>query len=594
MLIIINIRLSGRPGALDGGLFALSADVAVVVACKNNLLLYSITELRMRKSLLLLMSCLILAACDKTPPASSEKPVDVVLIGAGTMSATLGSMLKELDPSLTMAMYERLDSVAAESSDAMNNAGTGHSAFMELNYTPEAADGHVETKKAVDINEQFEISKQFWAYEVAHKNLGDPRSFINNVPHMSFVWGDDNINFLRKRYAALQKENLFKGMLYSEDYSQIQQWAPLVMNGRDKNQKVAATRMEIGTDVNYGALTRSLVKNLTEKHGMELHLRNQVEDIKRGADGVWNVKVKNLVDGKEQNVRAKFVFVGAGGGALPLLEKTGIPEAKGYGGVPVGGQWLVTTNPELINQHYAKVYGKASVGSPPMSVPHLDTRIIDGKRALLFGPFATFSTKFLKNGSWIDLPASIGTGNVRPMLQAGYDNIPLTKYLVQQVMNTPEDRLKALREYLPNAKMEDWTLQNAGQRVQIVKDDPVKGGLLQFGTEVVGAGDGSIVALLGASPGASTAPPIMIKVLQKAFKDRLATPEWQAKMLEMVPSYGQKLNSDPALANRIRQYSSGVLGLKAFTLDVSGTPAAAAAGASASAAVPAPVAVAAK
>ncbi len=528
----------------------------------------------MRKSLILLMSCLILAACDKTPPASTDKPLDVLLVGAGTMSATLGSMLKELDPSLTMEMFERMDAVSAESSDAMNNAGTGHSAFAELNYTPEAADGSIETKKAVAINEQFEVSKQFWAYQVANKHLGAPQTFINNVPHMSFVWGDDNIAFLKKRYAALQQENLFKGMLFSEDFNQIAQWAPLVMQGRDKNQKVAATRMDIGTDVNFGNLTRGLVKYLTDSHGMTLHLRHQVEDIKRGADGVWNVTVKNLADGTEKNVRAKFVFIGAGGGSLPLLEKSGIPEARGFGGVPVGGQWLVTTNPELVAAHAAKVYGKASVGSPPMSVPHLDTRIIDGKKALLFGPFATFSTKFLKNGSWIDLPASIGTGNIKPMLQAGYDNIPLTKYLVQQVMNSPEDRLATLREYLPTAKMEDWTLQNAGQRVQIVKDDPVKGGLLQFGTEVVGAADGSIVALLGASPGASTAPPIMIKVLQTAFKDRLATPQWQAKMLEMVPSYGQKLNGDPALANKIRHYSSDILGLKAFTLDVPGTAAA--------------------
>jgi malate dehydrogenase (quinone) len=262
------------------------------------------------------------------------------------------------------------------------------------------------------------------------------------------------------------------------------------------------------------------------------------------------------------------VFVGAGGGSLPLLEKSGIPEAKGYGGVPVGGQFLVTTNPELVNQHHAKVYGKASVGSPPMSVPHLDTRIIDGKKTLLFGPFATFSTKFLKNGSWIDLPAAMGTDNLRPMLQAGYDNIPLTKYLVEQLMLNPEDRLATLRDYLPNAKLEDWKLATAGQRVQIVKDSP-KGGLLQFGTEVVGAADGSIIALLGASPGASTAAPIMLKVIQQsAFKTQLATPAWQAKMKEMVPSYGLKLNSDPALANRVRHDSSAALGLKAFTLDV--------------------------
>jgi len=524
----------------------------------------------MRKSILILMSCLILAACSKSPAPTDDKPVDVLLIGAGTMSATLGTMLKELDPTLTMAFYERMDKVAAESSDAMNNAGTGHSAFAELNYTPEAADGHIETKKAVDINEQFEVSKQFWAYQVKNGYLGAPNTFINNVPHMAFVWGDDNINFLRKRYAALQKENLFKGMLYSEDPAKIAEWAPLVMTGRDPSQKIAATRMDIGTDVNYGTLTRALVKHLTDSHGATVNLRTQVEDIKRGTDGNWNVTVKNLDTNAVKTVRAKFVFVGAGGGSLPLLEKSGIPEAKGYGGVPVGGQWLVTTNPDLVEKHAAKVYGKASVGSPPMSVPHLDTRIIDGKKALLFGPFATFSTKFLKNGSWVDLPASIGTGNVRPMLQAGWDNIPLTKYLIEQVMNSPEDRLATLREYLPEAKMEDWTLQNAGQRVQIVKDLPEKGGVLQFGTEVVGSADGSIVALLGASPGASTAPPIMIKVLQTAFKAKLATPEWDAKMKAMVPSYGQKLNNDPVLANKIRQYSSSVLGLKAFTLDETG------------------------
>jgi malate dehydrogenase (quinone) len=484
------------------------------------------------------------------------------------MSSTLGTMLEELQPELNIQMYERLDSVGAESSDSMNNAGTGHSGFAELNYTPEAADGHIETKKAVEVNEQFEISKQFWAYQVQKKYLGDPRTFINNVPHMAFVWGDDNINYLRKRYAALQKENLFKGMLYSEDPAQIRQWAPLVMDGRDKNQKVAATRMDIGTDVNYGTLTRSMVKHLTDT-GMGLHLRHEVRDIKRGADGIWNVTVKDLADGTSKTVRSKFVFIGAGGAALPLLEKTEIPESKGYGGFPVGGQWLVTTNQDVIKKHWAKVYGKASVGSPPMSVPHLDTRIINGKQALLFGPFATFSTKYLKNGSWIDMPAAVNTGNVRPMMQAGWDNIPLTKYLVQQVMLTQEERMATLRDYLPDAKTEDWTLQNAGQRVQVIKDDPKKGGILQFGTEVVASADGSVTALLGASPGASTAAPIMLKVLEKsAFKDQLKTPAWQAKMKEMVPSYGQQLNPDPAFANQIRHYSSGILGLKAFTLDV--------------------------
>jgi malate dehydrogenase (quinone) len=525
----------------------------------------------MRKSsIAVLLSCLALASCSKTPPASPDKPLDVVLIGGGVMSATLGTLLEELQPNLSMQMIERLDAVGNESSDTMNNAGTGHSGFAEMNYTPEKEDGSVDVHKAVDINEQFEISKQFWAYQVKKQYLGNPRTFINNVPHMAFVWGD-NVDYLRKRYAALTKENLFKGMLYSEDPEQIRQWAPLVMNGREKGQRIAATRMDIGTDVNYGVLTRSMVKHLTE-NGMQLSLRHQVEDIQRGADGIWNVTVKNLLDGSTRTVRSKFVFIGAGGAALPLLEKTHIPEAKGYGGFPVGGQWLVTTNPDIIKQHWAKVYGKAAVGSPPMSVPHLDTRLVNGKPALLFGPFATFSTKYLKNGSWIDMPASINTGNVRPMLQAGWDNMPLTKYLIQQVRLTPEERLATLREYLPEAKMEDWTLQNAGQRVQIIKDDPKKGGILQFGTEVVASSDGTVTALLGASPGASTAAPIMMKVLEKsAFRDQLKTPEWQARMKEMVPSYGRKLNPDAAFANQIRQYSSGVLGLKAFTLDESGS-----------------------
>ncbi len=543
----------------------------------------------MRKtlSLAVALSCLALTSCSRTPPASSDKPLDVVLIGGGVMSATLGTLLEELQPNLSIEMVERLDSVGAESSDTMNNAGTGHSGFAEMNYTPENPDGSVGASKAVEINEQFEISKQFWAYQVQKNYLGNPRTFINNVPHMAFVWGD-NVDFLRKRYAALTHENLFKGMLYSEDPEQIRQWAPLVMNGRDKNQRIAATRMDIGTDVNYGVLTRSMVKHLTDT-GMTLKLRHQVEDIKRGADGIWNISIKNLADNTTQNVRTKFVFIGAGGAALPLLEKTQIPEAKGYGGFPVGGQWLVTTNQEVIKQHWAKVYGKASVGSPPMSVPHLDTRLVNGKPALLFGPFATFSTKYLKNGSWIDMPSSVNTSNVRPMLQAGWDNMPLTKYLIQQVQLTPEERLATLREYLPNAKMEDWTLQNAGQRVQIIKDDPKKGGILQFGTEVVASGDGSVTALLGASPGASTAAPIMLKVLEKsAFRDQLKTPEWQAKMHEMVPSYGRKLNPDAAFANQIRQYSSGVLGLKAFNLNVA-DPSQAPAAAQVPAATPTPV-----
>lgn len=512
------------------------------------------------KKLLLPLVCLSLLGCGKTP--EPEKTVDVLLIGGGIMSATLGTYLSELEPGWSIDLYERMDKVAEESSNPWNNAGTGHSAFCELNYTPETADGGIDISKAVVVNESFEISKQFWAYQVENKVLNNPPSFINNVPHMSFVWGDDNIAYLKKRHAALQHSSLFRGMEYSEDPAQISQWIPLVMEGRDPAQKIAATRMPIGTDVNFGEITRQLVDSLSRHEGFTLHLRHEVRDIVRNDDGTWTVVVADLGnDAKESSVKAKFVFIGAGGAALPLLQKSGIPEADGYAGFPVGGSFLMTKNPEVVARHQAKVYGKASVGSPPMSVPHLDTRVVDGQKALLFGPFATFSTKFLKTGSLWDMFAAISTDNILPMTHAGWDNLDLSRYLIGQVLLSHDDRLAALREYFPEARDEDWELIQAGQRVQVIKKDAEHGGILQFGTEVVSSADGSIAALLGASPGASTAAPIMLNVLEKTFKDKVQTPEWQAKLKEIIPSYGQKLNNNLELTNTTRAHSSASLQL---------------------------------
>lgn len=513
------------------------------------------------KKLVVTLLCLGILGCSKTP--EPDKTVDVLLIGGGIMSATLGTYLNELEPDWSIDIYERLDTVAEESSNAWNNAGTGHSAFCELNYTPETSDGGIDISKAVAINESFEISKQFWGYQVEQKVLKHPRTFINNVPHMSFVWGDDNVEYLKKRHAALQHSNLFRGMEYSEDHAQIKQWVPLVMEGRDPAQRIAATRMSIGTDVNFGEITRQLVDSLTRKDNVNLHLSHQVEDLQRNDDGTWTVEVSDLAnDGKRASIKARFVFIGAGGGALKLLQKSGIPEADGYAGFPVGGQFLVTHNPEIVAQHKAKLYGKASVGSPPMSVPHLDTRVIDGKEVLLFGPFATFSTKFLKNGSLLDLFGSLTTHNLLPMTHAGLDNWPLSKYLIGQLMLSYEDRMDVLREYFPQARDADWQLLQAGQRVQIIKKDEQHGGVLQFGTEIVAAADGSIAALLGASPGASTAAPIMLDVLRKNFPEKVASPEWQARLQEIIPSYGQKLNDDLALTNQIRAWSSERLELQ--------------------------------
>ncbi|MFC0710018.1 malate:quinone oxidoreductase [Azorhizophilus paspali] len=513
------------------------------------------------KKLLLTFLCASIVGCAKQDDA--EKTVDVLLIGGGIMSASLGTYLKELEPDWTIDIYERLDQVAEESSNPWNNAGTGHSAFCELNYTSEKPDGHVDISKALAVTESFEISRQFWAHQIDKGVLSNPKSFINDVPHISFVWGDENVAFLKKRHEAMQHSSLYRGMEYTEDHATINEWAPLVMEGRPADQKVAATRMPIGTDVNFGEITRQLMGALTKHSNVTLNLKHEVRDFAHNDDGTWNVTVADLAKGgEEKTVKAKFVFIGAGGGALPLLQKTGIPEADGYAGFPVGGQFLYTTNPEVVERHLAKVYGKASVGAPPMSVPHLDTRVIDGKRAILFGPFATFSTKFLKKGSLLDMPRSLSTDNFMPIMHAGLDNLPLSTYLIGQLMLSQEERIKELREYFPQAKAEDWKLLTAGQRVQVIKKDPEKGGVLQFGTEVVAAADGSIAALLGASPGASTAAPIMLTVLEKTFKDRIGTPEWQAKLKKIVPSYGQKLNNNIELTNNIRAMTSERLQLR--------------------------------
>ncbi|MFK0311222.1 malate dehydrogenase (quinone) [Pseudomonas sp. NPDC090233] len=505
---------------------------------------------------------LAVAASFMQAHAAETKKVDVLLVGGGIMSSTLAVWLHELEPSWSMEMVERLDGVAEESSNGWNNAGTGHSALAELNYTPEDKDGNVNITKAIEINEAFQISRQFWSWQVRQGVLKNPHSFINTTPHMSFVWGDDNIKFLKKRYDALQASPLFRPMQYSEDHAQIAKWVPLMMEGRDPNQKLAVTWAPIGTDVNFGEITRQFVGHLKTQKNFDLKLSSEVQDITRNKDGSWHVEYKNLKDGTESATDAKFLFIGAGGGALKLLQKSGIPEAKEYAGFPVGGSFLVTENPTIAMQHMAKAYGIASTGAPPMSVPHLDTRVLDGKRVILFGPFATFSTKFLKNGSYLDLLSSTTMHNVWPMTKVGIEQYPLVEYLAGQLMLSDDDRFEALRTYFPDAKKEDWKLWQAGQRVQIIKRDAEKGGVLKLGTEVVASQDRTIAGLLGASPGASTAAPIMLNVLETVFKEKVATPEWQAKIKEIVPSYGTKLNDSAAATQQEWNYTAEILQLE--------------------------------
>ena len=489
-------------------------------------------------------------------------PKRITLIGAGIMSATLGILIKKLIPDATIDIYERLDKIGAESSDAWNNAGTGHSAFCELNYTPTNKDGSINIDKAVKIGGQFEVSKQFWSY-LAESDMVDTKiPFINDIDHMSFVWGADNVKFLKKRYDALTQYAMFEDMIYSEDHAQITEWVPLMMKNREINEPLAVTRMDIGTDVNFGAVTRDMIGYLQNSNNVNIHLGHEIQDLTYTSEGKWAIDIENLATKNRFSTDADYVFIGAGGGSLMLLEKSDIPESRGYGGFPVSGQWLRCDNPTVIAQHEAKVYGKASTGSPPMSVPHLDTRIINGQQCLLFGPYAGFSTKFLKNGSYWDLPLSIEVHNVWPMLSAGLQNIELTKYLVEQVFQSMDDRLDFLKLYYPEANNGDWKLEVAGQRVQIIKKDEKEGGVLKFGTEVVTNEDGSLSALLGASPGASTSVSIMIDVLKNSFPDHMESADWGNKLKEMIPTYGESLVTNGELLHKTRQRTTRILKLE--------------------------------
>lgn len=489
----------------------------------------------------------------------SANNTDVVLIGGGIMSATLGAFLKQLQPDWSVSLFERLDRAGLESSDPWNNAGTGHAALCELNYTPAAKDGSVDAAKAVSINEQFQVSRQFWAHMVSRGHIGLPGSFINPVPHMSFVWGSANVEYLRRRYEALRTQPLFKTIEHSEDHSTLADWTPLIMEGRNSGQPVAGSRVLGGTDVDFGTLTRELTSYL-EANDVDLSYNHDVTDVARDSSGRWAVAVKNRATGERRTVNARFVFIGAGGGALHLLQRTGIPEGRGFAGFPVSGQFLRCTDQSTVNRHNAKVYGQASVGAPPMSVPHLDTRFVNGERSLLFGPYAGFSTKFLKRGSFLDLPGSIRPSNLVPMLAVAKDNVPLTKYLITEVLKSREAKNKYLNEFIPEANGRSWELITAGQRVQVIKKAPKKGGVLQFGTEVITSADGTVGALLGASPGASTAAPIMVELLSRCFPGRIAA--WEPKLREMIPGYGVKLNDNESLAAEIQSMTDRVLQLQ--------------------------------
>lgn len=487
------------------------------------------------------------------------KVLDVVLVGGGIMSATLGSLLRRLEPNWTIALFERGPDLAPESTNPWNNAGTGHSALCELNYTPEAPDGTVTVTSAVKVNAEFQLSREYWAALVEDGTIPDPRAFLVPVPHVSFVWGKANVAYLKARHEALKDHPLFPGAEFTDDPRVIHQWAPLVMPGRSKDEPVAATRFLNGTDVNFGTLTKILVDSFAGPK-TDVRINHSVQSIRRQKDGLWAVTVRNRIGGTPSTVLAKFVFVGAGGHALNLLQRAGIPEIRGFAGFPVSGQFYRCDNPDVVARHNAKVYGKAAVGAPPMSVPHLDTRVVDGQSSLLFGPYAGFTPKFLKAGSWWDLPRSIRPGNLIPMLAVAATNIGLVKYLATEVFAGRNKRLAALREYFPEANPADWYGYSAGQRVQVIAKDDTKGGVLKFGTEVVAHKDGSIAGLLGASPGASTSVAAMLDVLATCFPAKQSA--WAQKLEKLVPSYGKSISTNAAAARASLKRTAALLGIR--------------------------------
>ena len=485
---------------------------------------------------------------------SEIESYDVALVGGGIMSATLGVLLKKLNPSFKIVLLERLSDVALESSNPWNNAGTGHAALCELNYMPDSPDGSLpDPAKAIFINEQFQTSRQFWASLVKQGVLNAPESFIRTVPHMTFVRGEKDVDYLRRRFEALKTQPLFAGLRYSESKSEIAKWAPLIMKGREK-ETFAATFIEQGTDVDYGAITSQMIRWL-QSNEVVVRTNSEVRGLLKYKDGGWRLSVKNY-----GHIRADRVFVGAGGWALKLLQKSGIDEISGYGTFPVSGHFLRTDNPVLVRQHQAKVYSQAAVGAPPMSVPHLDTRVVDGKTSLLFGPFAGLNPKFLKHGSLLDLPLSLRPANIIPYLSVALKNFGLVQYLVKEILKSKKAKFESLREFVPEADPADWELYEAGQRAQVIK--PTKGGgTLQFGTEVISQVDGTIAGLLGASPGASVSVSVMLDVLKKFYPEQMDG--WKPELSKLIPTYGKSLNSDPALAKKSLADTAKALKLKA-------------------------------
>ncbi|NLU84424.1 malate:quinone oxidoreductase [Rhodococcus sp. HNM0569] len=436
---------------------------------------------------------------------------DILLIGGGIMSTTLAAMLALDEPTRRITLVERAGSLAAESSSAWNNAGTGHSGYCELNYMPDPED----PRGPQAVADLYARTRDWWS-ALERRGLLDTADFLHPTPHIDLVFGNRDVEYLRRRFATLVRDPRFRDMEYTEDPDVIAQWAPLTMRGRHAPEPMAATRHRHGTDIDFGALTRTLGE-LVARSGGTIATSHEVRRLYRRAEGGWTVTGKNTKDGGAFRIHAAFVFVGAGGRALRLLQQGGVPEVRGYGVLPVGAGFFRCSRAEVVEHHEGKVYGQADVGAPPMSVPHLDKRMVDGRGHVMFGPYAMFSTRLLKHGSLVDFFATLQWHNLPVLAAALRDNLGLVRYLIGQLLASDRRKFAQLRRFYPEADRDHWEFFAAGQRAQLVTPDPDRGGALRSGTELVMSEDRSIAGLLGASPGASVAVPAMEDLVRECF-----------------------------------------------------------------------------
>lgn len=483
----------------------------------------------------------------------------VIVIGAGIMGTTFAVLAKELAPELDVTILERLEGPGAGNSWVFNNAGTGHEANCELNYTP-VDEEVISVEKALKIHAQFNVAKQFWAYLVNKGAIQDPKTFINQTKHCTIV-SESAIEELRLRFKEMSAHHFFEHMQYSEDFDEIERWLPYLMEGRPRHEKMAATVIETGTDVNFGALTEQMANYAVNELGVKIEYGTHVKRVHRSPAGSWLVETERM--GNAVQYKADVLFVGAGGGAFPLLKKSHLPFRARFSGFPVGGRFLqAAITREQADQYRAKTYGKAKVGAPPMSVPHLDLRVANGQHYLLFGPFASFKPVLEKGRGFIDYLRSMRLHDLPGLLNVALEHFPLVKYLVSETFKGESSMLAELENFAPGISRKfDWKAVEAGQRVQIIKD-----GDLQMGTEIIVSSDKTYGTLLGASPGASVSPEVMLRCLEQLLPAVVAGDEARQKLKDIFPEDSlDTLSHNPERYREIRDVVNQTLGIVATT-----------------------------